>query len=81
MHTEPKPRLTRGFGLLDATALNMSNMVGVGPFITIPLLMASMGGPQAMIGWLTGAVLVICDGLRVVQRSCNCARRKTQLSH
>ena len=60
---EHKPHLTRGFGLLGATALNMSNMVGVGPFITIPLLMASMGGPQAMIGWVAGAVLVTCDGL------------------
>src|SRR4026209_2309083 len=29
--------LVREFGLLQATALNMSNMVGVGPFITIPL--------------------------------------------
>jgi APA family basic amino acid/polyamine antiporter len=56
------PQLTRGFGLLHATALNMSNMVGVGPFITIPLLMASMGGPQAMLGWIVGAVIVICDG-------------------
>jgi len=54
--------LTRGFGLMQATALNMSNMVGVGPFITIPLLMASMGGPQALLGWLGGGVIVICDG-------------------
>src|ERR1700678_2766207 len=63
MNTETQPHLTRGFGLLDATALNMSNMVGVGPFITIPLLMASMGGPQSMLGWLTGALIVISDGL------------------
>src|SRR6202021_2226869 len=63
MKTENQPHLTRGFGLLDATALNMSNMVGVGPFITIPLLMASMGGPQSMLGWLTGALIVISDGL------------------
>ena len=40
----------------------MSNMVGVGPFITIPLLMASMGGPQALLGWLVGACIVMCDG-------------------
>ena len=53
----------RGFGLLQATALNMSNMVGVGPFITIPLIIAAMGGPQCMLGWLLGAVLAICDGL------------------
>ena len=40
----------------------MSNMVGVGPFITIPLLMAAMGGPQSLLGWLVGALIVICDG-------------------
>lgn len=55
--------LVRGFGLLQATALNMSNMVGVGPFITIPLIIASMGGPQCMLGWLAGAVVTLCDGL------------------
>jgi amino acid transporter len=55
--------LQRGFGLLQATALNMSNMVGIGPFITIPLIIASMGGPQCMIGWLLGSLLAICDGL------------------
>ena len=55
--------LVRGIGLLQATALNMSNMVGIGPFITIPLIIASMGGPQCMLGWLLGAVLALCDGL------------------
>ena len=54
--------LRRGFGLVHATALNVSNMVGVGPFITIPLLLATVGGPQAVLGWLTGAVLVLADG-------------------
>ena len=57
------PGLVRGFGLLQATALNMSNMVGVGPFITIPLIIAAMGGPQCMLGWLLGAGLALCDGL------------------
>ena len=55
--------MIRGFGLLQASALNMTNMVGVGPFITIPLIIASMGGPQCMLGWLLGAVLALCDGL------------------
>ncbi|HEV2689640.1 MAG TPA: APC family permease [Bryobacteraceae bacterium] len=55
--------LVRGIGLLEATALNMSNMVGIGPFITIPLIIASMGGPQCMLGWVLGAVLALCDGL------------------
>jgi len=57
------PHLTRRFGLLPATALNMTNMIGVGPFITIPLLMSALGGPQAMLGWLVALVIVICDGM------------------
>src|SRR5262245_48744811 len=57
------PRLIRGVGLGGATTLNMIEMIGVGPFITIPLIIAAMGGPQAMLGWSFGAVLVICDGL------------------
>jgi APA family basic amino acid/polyamine antiporter len=63
MASNSSPHLTRGFGLLQATALNMSNMVGVGPFITIPLLMATMGGPQSLLGWATGALIVVSDGL------------------
>jgi APA family basic amino acid/polyamine antiporter len=55
--------LVRGIGLGSATALNMIDMIGVGPFITIPLIVTAMGGPQAMVGWILGAVLAICDGL------------------
>jgi len=62
-HTQSREELVRGFGLLQATALNMSNMVGIGPFITIPAMLATMGGPQAMLGWLLGTLLAVCDGL------------------
>src|ERR1044071_4724923 len=55
--------LVRGIGLAQATALNMIDMIGVGPFITIPLMVATMHGPQAMLGWVMGAVLVVCDGM------------------
>ncbi|MGI8400455.1 MAG: APC family permease [Gemmatimonadaceae bacterium] len=58
-----QPHLIRRFGLLPATALNMTNMIGVGPFITIPLLMTALGGPQAMLGWIVALVIVICDGM------------------
>src|SRR5437899_12894646 len=57
------PSLIRGVGLGSATALNMIDMIGVGPFITIPLVVSAMGGPQAMLGWVMGAILAICDGL------------------
>jgi hypothetical protein len=38
------PPLARRFGLVQATALNMINVIGIGPFITIPLLMTALGG-------------------------------------
>jgi amino acid transporter len=50
-------------GLFPALASNMLNMVGVGPFLTIPLILAAMGGPQAQLGWVLGAVIALCDGL------------------
>src|SRR3954462_12236966 len=57
--------MERRFGLLQATALNMSNMIGIGPFITIPLLMSALGGggPQAMLGWIVAVLIVIPDGM------------------
>src|SRR5258708_16197857 len=55
--------LLRRFGLLQSTALNMSNMIGVGPFITIPLLMSALGGPQAMLGWIVAVLIAIPDGM------------------
>ena len=58
-----QPSLERGLGVVQAAALNIATMVGVGPFITIPLFLAAMGGPQAMVGWVVAAVLVLCDGL------------------
>src|SRR6267143_3642016 len=57
------PRLIRGISLGGATALNMIDMIGVGPFITIPLIVGAMGGPQAMLGWILGAIFAMCDGL------------------
>src|SRR4029079_17060293 len=55
--------LIRGIGVSSATALNMLDMIGVGPFITIPLIVGAMHGPQAMLGWVLGAFFAICDGL------------------
>jgi amino acid transporter len=60
---EAQPHLMRRFGLLQATALNMTNMVGIGPFITIPLLLTALSGPQAMLGWVVALLIVIPDGL------------------
>ncbi len=60
---EAEPKLTRQVGLGSAVALNMLNMVGIGPFVTLPLVVAAMGGPQAYLGWVLGALIAVCDGL------------------
>ena len=57
------PHLERRIGLASAVALNMMYMIGVGPFITLPLIVAAMGGSQALLGWLLGALIAACDGL------------------
>ncbi len=63
MTDSAQPALERKIGLGSAISLNMMNMIGVGPFITLPLVVAAMGGSQAVLGWLLGALIAICDGL------------------
>jgi fructoselysine transporter len=59
--SEPE-KLERGLGLLEATSLNMTFMVGIGPFIVIPFIVRAMGGPQCILAWVAGAVLALLDG-------------------
>src|SRR2546427_11637657 len=54
--------MVRRFGLIHATALNMTNMCGIGPFIAVALLMSALVGAQAMLGWRVALVIVMCDG-------------------
>ena len=53
----------RSVGLFSALAVNMNAICGIGPFVTIPLMVSTMGGPQAMLGWIVGALLAVTDGL------------------
>ncbi len=61
--TDKNAQLDRGMGLLQATATNIIGMVGVGPFLTIPFMIAAMSGPHIIYAWLAGAFLALCDGL------------------
>jgi amino acid transporter len=66
MEARPSQRpveLQRGLSTLSALGLNVIGMVGIGPFVTLPLIVAAMGGPQAMVGWVLGALLSMCDGM------------------
>ena len=58
-----QPALVRSIGPLQATAINMTQMCGIGPFVTIPAMVATIGGPEAMFGWVIGAIVALADGL------------------
>ena len=53
--------LVRGLGLKEAVALNMIDMVGIGPFIVTPLVAQAMGGPQCLLAWVVGAAMALLD--------------------
>jgi amino acid transporter len=55
--------MKQGIDLRGAISANLLNMIGIGPFLTIPLALAAMGGPQAMLGWILGALISVCDGM------------------
>jgi amino acid transporter len=58
-----EPSLSRSVGLLSAVSINMTQMCGIGPFITISAIIAAMGGPQAILGWVAGTIIALADGL------------------
>jgi amino acid transporter len=55
--------MIRGIGLRGAVSINIITMIGIGPLITIPLVLAQLAGSLALIGWITGAIVALCDGL------------------
>src|ERR1700749_11560 len=57
----PEPSQDRKLGLLQATAINMTDMVGIGPFITLPMVIGIMNGPFFLYAWPAGAILSIID--------------------
>src|SRR4249919_2222210 len=59
--------LDRAMGLLQATATNVISMVGVGPFLAIPFMVAAMDGPHLIYAWIAGLVLALADGLVYAQ--------------
>ncbi|MGI8962647.1 MAG: APC family permease [Bryobacteraceae bacterium] len=61
MQTNSRP--PRALGLWQAIAANMVTMIGSAVFVTIPLVLSAMGGPQAFLGWLLGMVIALADGL------------------
>lgn len=56
------PKLQRSLGLFQSTVLNMIDMVGIGPFVTLPIVMGLMGG-MFLYAWIAGAILSLVDAM------------------
>jgi fructoselysine transporter len=56
------PKLQRSLGLFQSTVVNMIDMVGIGPFITLPIVMGLMGG-MFLYAWIAGAILSLIDAM------------------
>lgn len=63
LSTTANEKLERGLSLTQATAINMIDMVGIGPFVTMSVIMGVMQGPASVFAWLLGALLAYMDGL------------------
>jgi amino acid transporter len=59
----PYPVLERRLSLGQATAINMTDMVGIGPFITMPMVIGMMNGPYFLYAWIAGAFLSVVDAM------------------
>src|SRR3954470_7946213 len=57
------PSLVRGLDVREATASNIVTMIGSAIFVTLPLVLSAMGGPQAILAWLLGMAIALADGL------------------
>jgi amino acid transporter len=54
--------LKRELSLFQATAINMIDMVGIGPFVTTSLVAATMGSaPMALLAWTVGMLICLVD--------------------
>ncbi|HKB02817.1 MAG TPA: APC family permease [Gemmataceae bacterium] len=67
MHPSPTPpdgpALARGLGLWQATAVNITQIVGAGVFATVPLILGVLPGPYALLAWLVAGALILCDSM------------------
>ncbi|MGC9157702.1 MAG: amino acid permease, partial [Terracidiphilus sp.] len=63
LQTSSESHLQRRIGLRSAVLFNMLEMIGVGPFITLPLVIAAAGRRLSVWAWVLGAAIAVADGL------------------
>jgi fructoselysine transporter len=63
MTTDNQPKLDRKISILQATAINMTDMVGIGPFVVLSMVAEIMQGPWFLYAWIAGAILSFIDAM------------------
>ena len=58
-----QPSLDRRLGLFQSTVINMIDMVGIGPFVVLPIVIDIIGGPEFIYAWVVGAILALIDAM------------------
>ncbi len=61
--TDTEVDSSRLMGIFGACTSNMLNMIGVGPFLSIPLVLVAVHGSKVLLPWILGAAISLCDGL------------------
>ena len=55
--------MQRRIGVLGASAINIITMIGIGPLVTVPLVLSALSGSTALLAWAAGALVALCDGM------------------
>ena len=57
------PQVNRKISLLQASAINMIDMVGIGPFVVIPIVIRYFNTGLFFWAWILGALIAMIDGM------------------
>ena len=63
MSIKNQTTLERKLGLFQSTVINMIDMVGIGPFVVLPIVIDIIGGPEFIYAWVAGAILALIDAM------------------
>ena len=59
----------RRMGIFGASASNMLNMIGVGPFLSIPLILVAVHGSKVLFAWILGAAISLCHATSLIPQA------------
>src|SRR5215831_5074278 len=56
-------QLSRKINLLQATSINMIDMIGIGPFVVMPFVVSQFNNGLFLWAWIFGALTAFVDGM------------------